>query len=73
MPFASQLYQLPSDYLDPHLHISGGTAVDGMTNANMIKSQEIIEITLMPNPTKKTGFLGKHESFIGTAGGMDQV
>lgn len=62
VPFASQLYQLPSDYLDPHLHISGGTAVDGMTNANMIKSQEIIEVTLMPNPTKKTGFLGKHES-----------
>ncbi|MEE0706010.1 MAG: hypothetical protein UCH28_06450, partial [Adlercreutzia sp.] len=62
-PFASQQYQLPTTYLDPNLHIAGGTPVDGQTNTQMIKTSEIVTVTLQPNPTYKSGFLGKSEAF----------
>lgn len=63
-PFANEkVEKLADTYLDPNLHIGNGTPVDGATNTVMIKTSEQVYMSLQPNPTYKSGFLGKSDIY----------
>ncbi len=64
MPFANdRVDKLPDTYLDPNLHIGNGTPVPNTTNTVMIKTSEQVYMSLQPNPTYKSGYLGKSEIY----------